>query len=77
MYVIGEAEDVEDFIDTFIDILKNIDSEVVLLETLVTLRGVKNEKIAQTYKTLMPKYKKDTNPMIAKEMECYLKRMSS
>ena len=67
----------EDFIDTFIDILKNIDSEVVLLETLVTLRGVENEKIAQTYKTLMPKYKKDTNPMIAKEMECYLKRMSS
>ncbi|MCI8426690.1 MAG: SMI1/KNR4 family protein [Lachnospira sp.] len=73
MYVIGEAEDVEDFIDTFIDILKNIDSEVVLLETLITLRGVKNEKIAQTYKALMPKYKKDTNPMIAKEIEYYLK----
>ncbi len=35
MYVIGEAEDVEDFIDVLIDILNNIDSEIVLLETLL------------------------------------------
>lgn len=75
MYVIGEAEDVEDFIDVFIDILKNIDSEIVLLETLFALRGVENEKIAQTYKLLIPKYKNNANPMIIKEMKSYLERM--
>ena len=45
MYVIGEAEDVEDFIDVLIDILNNIDSEIVLLENAFTLRGIKSEKL--------------------------------
>lgn len=75
MYVIGEAEDAKDFIDAFIDILKNIDSEIVLLETLVALRGIESEKIAQTYKILIPEYKNNVNPMIIKEMKSYLERM--
>ncbi len=75
MYVIGEAEDVEDFIDVLIDILNNIDSEIVLLETLFTLRGIKSEKIVQAYQTLIPKYQNSANPMIIKQMECYLKYM--
>jgi len=73
MYVIGGAKDKDKFIDTFIDILNHIDSEMILLETLVALNNVESEKIAQTYKTLIPKYENSDNFLIVKNMKYYIK----
>jgi len=71
MYVIGSAKDKYAFIDTFIDILNTTDSEKILAETILVL-NIKNEKIAQTYKTLIPKYKDSNDFLIARNMDSYL-----
>lgn len=71
MYIIGSAKDKYNFIDTFIDILNTTDSEQILAETILVL-NIKNEKIAQTYKTLIPKYKDSDNFLIARNMDSYL-----
>lgn len=73
IYVIGAANDKNEFVDEFVDLLNTVESEQILLETLVTLRNVNSEKIAQTYKALIPKYQNSKNHMIVKNMEAYLK----
>lgn len=75
MYTIGAARDKKKFVDRFVDILNTIDSEKILLEMTVTLSNVQSEKIAWTYKKLIPKYQNSDNFLIVKNMESYLKRL--
>ena len=75
MYVIGAAKDKKEFVEAFVSILHTMDSEKIMLETLVTLRNVKSEKIAQAYQALIPKYQNSNSFMIVKNMKSYLKAM--
>ncbi len=75
MYAIGAARDKLKFVDTFVEILNTMDSEKILLEMTVILRNVQSEKIAWTYKKLIPKYQNSDNVLIVKNMEYYLKRL--
>lgn len=75
MWVIGSAKDKKEFVDRFVDLVYAMDSEKILLETLVTLRNVKSEKIAQAYRALLPKYQDSNCFMIVKNMKSYLKAM--
>ena len=75
MYAIGAARDKLKFVDTFVEILNTMDSEKILLEMTVILRNVQSEKIAWTYKKLIPKYQNSDNFLIVKNMEYYLKRL--
>lgn len=75
MYVVGAAKDKKEFVEAFVSILHTMDSEKIMLETLVTLRNVKSEKIAQAYQALIPKYQNSNSFMIVKNMKSYLKAM--
>jgi len=76
IYVINSAADEEKFVDIFIEILHNMENEDLSMETVLTLSNIKDKRIAEAYKELIPKYEEsDFDFMIVRNMKHYLKNM--
>ena len=59
-----------------IEILHNIENEDLSMETVLTLSNIKDKRIAEAYKELIPKYEEsDFDFMIVRNMKHYLKNM--
>lgn len=76
IYVINLAVDKGKFVDIFIEILHNMENEDLSMETVLTLSNIKDKRIAEAYKELIPKYEEsDFDFMIVRNMKHYLKNM--
>ena len=59
-----------------IEILHNMENEDLSMETVLTLSNIKDKRIAEAYKELIPKYaESDFDFMIVRNMQHYLKNM--
>lgn len=57
-----------------IEILHNMENEDLSMETVLTLSNIKDKRIAEAYKELIPKYQ-ESDFMIVRNMKHYLKNM--